>query len=157
MPLRAYRARHPTLALFLEDGRYVARTIPSGACITVDSDSIDGESLVNVAWGGKDAMMFTHDLHSRFLPVADRVNALGLSPESYHRCGQGAWGCTLAELLPRCLFSNVTFLVAKNHTVSSSTMTTIIPVVWGGVMAEWMPPHLLLHPALAKLKGDGGK
>ena len=67
--VRLYRVKHPTLALFVEDGRHVARTIPAGACITVDSESIASEGLVNVAWGGKDAMMFTHDLHSRFLPL----------------------------------------------------------------------------------------
>jgi hypothetical protein len=69
MPLRAYRANQPTLALFLEDGRYVARTIPTGAYITTDSDFIGGEKLVTVTCGGKDAMMFTHDLHSRFLQL----------------------------------------------------------------------------------------
>jgi hypothetical protein len=69
MPLRVYRANHPTLALFLEEGRHVARTIPIGARITVDSDSIDGENVINVIWAGKEATMFTHDLHSRFLQL----------------------------------------------------------------------------------------
>jgi hypothetical protein len=69
MSPRVYRVIDPTLALFLEDGRLVARTIPSGTCITIGSAAIDGERLVNVAWDGKHAMMFTQDLHSRFLQL----------------------------------------------------------------------------------------
>jgi hypothetical protein len=69
MPLRVYRASRPTLALFLEDGRHVARTIPAGASITVDSESGDGDNVVNVTWGGREATMFAHDLHSRFLQL----------------------------------------------------------------------------------------
>jgi hypothetical protein len=67
--VRAYRANHPTLALFLEDGRHVARTIPAGARVMVEGESMDSEQVVDVMWDGRNARIFAHDLHSRFLPL----------------------------------------------------------------------------------------
>ena len=60
-----YRIKEPTIALFHEDGRHVARTVPAGAIITIDSDAFDGDKLVDVTWGRKKVMMFTQDLRSR--------------------------------------------------------------------------------------------
>jgi hypothetical protein len=64
-----YRITNPTLALFHEDGRHIAKTVPSGATITIESGAFDGEKLVSVTWDGKSVMMFTEDLRVR----AERV------------------------------------------------------------------------------------
>ncbi len=69
MPLGQYRITNPTIALFEEEGRHVARTVPAGALITVDSAAFDGNKLVDVTWNDKKVMMFTQDLRSRALPV----------------------------------------------------------------------------------------
>ena len=65
MPLGRFRVNHDTLAVFHEDGRHVARTVPEGAVIRVDSAAFDGDKLVDVTWNGKKVMMFTQDLRSR--------------------------------------------------------------------------------------------
>jgi hypothetical protein len=65
MPLGLYRIKEPTIALFHEDGRHVAHTVPAGTFIHVDSAAFDGDKLVDVTWGGKKVMMFTQDLRSR--------------------------------------------------------------------------------------------
>jgi hypothetical protein len=60
-----YRIKTPTVALFEENGGQVARTVPAGAVISIDSAAFDGEKLVNVTWDGKSAMMFAQDLRAR--------------------------------------------------------------------------------------------
>ena len=65
MPIGRYRITNPTLALIHEDGRHVARTVPTGAFIAVDSAAFDGEKLVNVTWDRKKVMLFTEDLRLR--------------------------------------------------------------------------------------------
>jgi hypothetical protein len=65
MPIVRYRITNPTIALFHEDGRHVARTVPSGAFIHVETEAIDGNRLVDVSWENKKVMMFTQDLRSR--------------------------------------------------------------------------------------------
>ena len=64
-----YRINDPTIAMFLEEGRYVAHTIASGTLVDVCNDVIDGDRLVDVIWNGRQAMMFTEDLRSRAEPV----------------------------------------------------------------------------------------
>lgn len=71
MPLGRFRITHPTIALFHEDGRHVAHTVPEGAVIRVDSAAFDGDRLVDVTWDGKKVMMFTQDLRSRAEAVAE--------------------------------------------------------------------------------------
>ena len=56
---------NPTLALFEEDGRHVAKTVPTGAIVTVDGKAFDGEKLVSVTRDGETVMIFTQDLKSR--------------------------------------------------------------------------------------------
>jgi hypothetical protein len=68
MPLGRYRVTNPTIALFQEDGRHVARTVPAGAIINVDSAAFDGDKLLDVTWEDKKVMMFTQDLRTRALP-----------------------------------------------------------------------------------------
>jgi hypothetical protein len=71
MPVRRYRIRTHTIALFHEDGRHVAYTVPAGAFIMVPNNIVfDGERLVDVTWDGKSVMMFTQDLRSG----AEQVN-----------------------------------------------------------------------------------
>jgi hypothetical protein len=65
MRIGRYRITSPSLALFHEDGRHVAHTVPTGAFITVDSAAFDGDRLVDVTWNRKNVMMFTQDLRSR--------------------------------------------------------------------------------------------
>jgi hypothetical protein len=70
MPLGRYRITSPTIALFHEDGRHVAHTVPTGAFIHVDSAAFDGEKLVDVTWDDRKVMMFTQDLRSRAVAAA---------------------------------------------------------------------------------------
>jgi hypothetical protein len=60
-----YRIVSPTIALFLEDGRHVAQTVPAGSVITTDAKAFNGNKLINVLWNGKQGMMFEQDLCSR--------------------------------------------------------------------------------------------
>jgi hypothetical protein len=68
MPVR-YRISDPTIAMFEEDGRYVARTVASGTVVEVSDGPLDGDRLVEVTWDGRNVMMFTQDLRSRAEPV----------------------------------------------------------------------------------------
>ena len=59
-----YRLTSPTIALFSEEGRQVARFIPLGGLIHV-KDSLDGNSLIEVVWEGQTVMMFAQDVLAR--------------------------------------------------------------------------------------------
>jgi hypothetical protein len=65
MPMDSYRIGQPTMALILEGDRHVSVTVPSGATITIDGKTFNGDKLVEVTWNGKVVMMFTQDLRSR--------------------------------------------------------------------------------------------
>ena len=65
MPNGRWRIIEPTMALFLEGGRHVARTVPAGTIVSVDSEFFDHSKLVDVMWGEKKVMMFVQDLQSR--------------------------------------------------------------------------------------------
>ena len=72
MPVGRYRITNATIAVFLEDGRHVAHTVPAGAIIAVDnvaSVAFDGEHLINVIWETRKVMMFAQDLRTRAWPV----------------------------------------------------------------------------------------
>jgi len=60
-----YRITSPALALFPEDGRHVAHMIPKGNLVRIESETFNGNKLVEVLWNGKVVMMFTQDLRSR--------------------------------------------------------------------------------------------
>jgi hypothetical protein len=60
-----YRITSPTMSLFLEDGRHVGRTLPKGALVKIESETFNGNKLVEVLYEGKIVMMFTQDLRSR--------------------------------------------------------------------------------------------
>ena len=74
MPLGRYRILHPTIALFQEDGRHVARTVPPGAFISVDRSAF-GNKIVEVIWDGKQVMMFRLDLLHRSELVIEESDA----------------------------------------------------------------------------------
>ena len=65
MPLGRRRILNPTIAVFPEEGRHVAGTVPADAIIEVDSEAFDGDRLVDVIWDGRRVMMFTQDLRTR--------------------------------------------------------------------------------------------
>jgi hypothetical protein len=69
LPLGRYRINSPTIALFEQDGRHVADTVPAGALIEINSDTFDGENLLEVVWDGKSVLMFTQDLRKRAEPA----------------------------------------------------------------------------------------
>ena len=71
MPFGLYRIKVPTIALFEEDGRHIARTVPPGAFIAVNREAFAGAKLVNVTWDDKTVMMFRQDLLSRSEWVRD--------------------------------------------------------------------------------------
>jgi hypothetical protein len=72
--MESYLINSPTIALFPEDGRHVARTIPSGTFITVDSAAFDsGDGLLEVTWYGRRVMMFTEDLLLRAELVPEKL------------------------------------------------------------------------------------
>ena len=60
-----YRITSPTMAMLLEDGRHVAHMVPAGAVITIESETVNGNRLVEVRWGETMVMMSTQDLRSR--------------------------------------------------------------------------------------------
>ena len=63
MPASKYRINSPTIALFLEDGRQVARAIPTGSIVTVDS--LHGDKLVEATWNQVKVLMFSQDIRAR--------------------------------------------------------------------------------------------
>jgi hypothetical protein len=58
-----YRIKSPTIALSLQDGRHVARTLPAGAIIT--AECVDGNELVEITWDRDKFLMFAQDIRSR--------------------------------------------------------------------------------------------
>jgi hypothetical protein len=61
--LSRYRINHPTMALFLEEGRHVPRCLPSGSVISLDN--IDDDKLVEVIFCEQKILMFTQDIRAR--------------------------------------------------------------------------------------------
>jgi hypothetical protein len=64
-----YRIKTPTIALFLEDGRHVAHMVPEGTVITVQTETFNGDRLIEVLWAEKNVMMFTQDIRSRGVKI----------------------------------------------------------------------------------------
>ena len=60
-----YRLKTPTIGLFCEDDRQVARMVPKGAVITVGSETFDSDKLVEVMWSEKKVLMFPQDIRAR--------------------------------------------------------------------------------------------
>jgi len=65
MPIEKYRIDSPTIALFQEEGRHVAHTIPTGAIISTDGKPFLGNKLMEVLWDKKAVMMFAQDIRAR--------------------------------------------------------------------------------------------
>lgn len=65
MSLKKYRIQSPTIALFVEEGRHVARTVPAGAIVQIDGDAYNENKLVDVMWNEQAIMMFAQDVRSR--------------------------------------------------------------------------------------------
>jgi hypothetical protein len=62
-----YRINSPTIAMVLENGRHVARTVRTGAIITIKNGKpFNGETLIEVICNrdGRTVMMFSQDLRA---------------------------------------------------------------------------------------------
>jgi hypothetical protein len=59
----SYRLTSPTIGLFSEEGRQVARMIPLGSVIKVTST--EGNRLTEVEWNGQTVLMFPQDIRAR--------------------------------------------------------------------------------------------
>ena len=68
-----YLINTPTLALVKEGSRQVARTVPIGAVITVDSALVDGNKFIEVTWNDEKVMMFVQDLNTRGEAIEDSL------------------------------------------------------------------------------------
>ena len=64
-----YRIRSATIALFLEDGRHVAHMVPADSIIIVQSETFNGDRLIDVLWADKKVMMFTQDIRNRGVKI----------------------------------------------------------------------------------------
>ena len=61
-----FRINTPTIAVFLDEGRQVARTIPGGAEVTVgDENAVQENKLIEVQWAEKRVRMFAQDIRAR--------------------------------------------------------------------------------------------
>jgi hypothetical protein len=60
-----YRIKSPTMVLFLEDGRHVSQMIPADSVVVVQSETFNGNRLIEVLWAERKVMMFTQDIRSR--------------------------------------------------------------------------------------------
>ena len=60
-----YRIHTPTIALFLKEGGHVSETIPVGAIVTLESEPMNGNRLIQVRWAEKTVLMFTQDIRAR--------------------------------------------------------------------------------------------
>jgi hypothetical protein len=69
MPLGRYRITDPTIAVVEEEGRHVSYTVPVGAIVIVDVNSLQDNGLVEVVWNEEPVMMFAQDLRSRSEPL----------------------------------------------------------------------------------------
>ena len=65
-----YRILSPTIALSPVDGRHVARTVPGGSVVSIES-LINHKKLVEVLWNETKVMMFAQDVRARGEEVAD--------------------------------------------------------------------------------------
>jgi len=63
MSSATFRLNSPTIALFSEDGRHVARTVPPGALICVTA--LEGNRLIEVERDGQKVLMFAQDIRAR--------------------------------------------------------------------------------------------
>ena len=60
-----FRIETPTIALFTEEGRQVARAIPGGSEILVDEAILEMDKLIEVRWLDNTVMMFSQDIRAR--------------------------------------------------------------------------------------------
>jgi hypothetical protein len=65
MPIERYRINSATLALFLEDERHVAHTVPRGAIVAIAGKAPDDDRFVEGVWDKKAVRMFAQDVRSR--------------------------------------------------------------------------------------------
>ena len=61
---QSYRLNQPIVSIAIVDQQRILATIPRHTIVTVEG-LVKGTYLVDVAWKGKSAMMFTRDLRER--------------------------------------------------------------------------------------------
>ncbi len=64
MSRQSYRLNQPIVSIAIVDQQRILATIPRHTIVTVEG-LVEGTYLVDVAWKGKSAMMFTRDLRER--------------------------------------------------------------------------------------------
>jgi len=61
-----FRIKTRTIALVIEEGRQVARSIPGGAEVIVnDENAIQKNKLIEVQWAERLVLMFAQDIRAR--------------------------------------------------------------------------------------------
>jgi hypothetical protein len=65
MPTIKFKIISPTIALFEQNGRQVARHVPSGTIIEIDAETLNHKTLIPVVLNGQPVMMFPQDVRSR--------------------------------------------------------------------------------------------
>jgi hypothetical protein len=74
MPRGRYRITNPTLAMKTNDDHgNTALTVPTGAFIFIDSESFNGNHLIDVQWEGNSVMMSTLDLRKAMPSPENRM------------------------------------------------------------------------------------
>ena len=51
--------------MFSEGGHQIAKRIPAGDIVTVESEKLNEDELIEVKWRGKQGMMFSQDIRSK--------------------------------------------------------------------------------------------
>jgi hypothetical protein len=92
-----YRITQPTIAMFEERGRHVARHVPTDAIILVNG-TLDGDKLTNVIWDDEHVMMFTQDLRSRAVPVSQPPPPISLHNICYRNLGTALKHCAVRHV-----------------------------------------------------------
>jgi len=65
MTPQKYKINSPTIAMYLENDHHVSVKVPNGSVVIVDSETFNGDKLVEVIWAEKTVMMFTQDIRTR--------------------------------------------------------------------------------------------
>ena len=66
-----FRITSPTIALFFENDRHVAQTLPTGSIVKAVDGRVGEKGLIDIVWEDQKRLMFAIDLKSRGEKIAD--------------------------------------------------------------------------------------